>query len=277
MKAVLWMLGALASFCLMAVAAREVGNGVSTIQVLFFRSVIGLLVVSLIIISLKRLRLFSTARIKQHTSRNIFHFAGQYGWFLGITLLPLAEVFALEFTVPLWTLIIAVLFLGEKLTLKKCCAVLLGLAGVYIIVQPGSELFDKSSLIVLAAAVSYGIAHSTTKALSSTEDPLTVLFYMCLIQLPIGFIFAVMDWQTPNSIQWLWIFIIGITALTANYCVTKAMQYAEVTTVMTLDFLRLPLISIVGVILYQEGFEITLIIGGLLMLFGNLLNLYRRK
>jgi drug/metabolite transporter (DMT)-like permease len=189
----------------------------------------------------------------------------------------LAHVFALEFTVPLWTLIIAALFLKEGITIKKTIAVLFGVAGVLLILKPGIEIVEPASLIVLIAAIGYSVSHVTTKSLSNTEDSLTVLFYMCLIQLPIGFLFAMNDWVLPNLHQCLWLSVIGITALTAHYCITNAMKLAEAGIVVTLDFLRLPLIALVGVIFYNETFEIAVILGASLMFFGNLINLTSSK
>ncbi len=258
----------------MAVAARELAGHIDTFQILFFRSLIGLFIVSFIIFLSKDYTLFSTARIKQHTTRNLSHFAGQYGWFLGLTLLPLANVFALEFTVPLWTAIIAALFLKERFTLKKIGSISLGLIAVFIIIKPGSSIFDQASLIVLLAALFYALAYVASKSLSATEKPITILFYMCLIQLPIAFVFSLFHWQNPSSVQWIWLTVVGITALTAHYCIARAMLLAEVSTVVTLDFLRLPLIALVGVVFYAEGFQASIIIGGALMLLGNLLNLY---
>ncbi|MGI2870054.1 hypothetical protein [Vibrio alginolyticus] len=100
------MSGTLLSFCLMAIGARELSGEIHTSQVMLVRSVLGLLVVSLFIVITKNFSAFSTKRAGLHGVRNVFHFLGQYGWLVGITLLPLAEVFALEFTVPLWTAII---------------------------------------------------------------------------------------------------------------------------------------------------------------------------
>ena len=275
------MIGALLSFCLMAVGARELSGHIDTFQILFFRSAIGLSILTLLIVSTRKIKHFRTQRLGLHSIRNIFHFGGQYGWFAGIGLLPLAEVFALEFTVPLWTALIAYCFLGERLTARKIMSLLLGLLGVFIIVQPGIAIVNPASLIVIGAAICYAIAHSSTKSLSSTESPLTVLFFMCLIQLPIGLYFSLPHWQNPTHGEWLWMMIIGVTALSANYCMTKAMLYAEVTAVVTIDFLRLPVIALVGVMFYSENFELTLIIGASLMLLGNVVNMYipnyRRK
>jgi len=272
MNTVLWMMGTLASFSFMAIAARELSGAIDTFQILFFRSLLGLIITSLLIFAKKDLSLFSTTRLKQHFARNITHFGGQYGWFLGLSLLPLATVFALEFTVPLWTAIIAAIFLKERITAKKACAILLGLVAVVIIVNPGNDIFNYASLIVLAAAIFYALAYVSSKSLTNTEHPMTILFYMCLIQLPLGLVFTLLNWHTPNFIQWAWLLLVGVTALTAHYCITRAMQLSEVSIVVTLDFLRLPLIALVGIVLYAEDFQISIIVGGALMLLGNLIN-----
>ncbi|MDD1781842.1 DMT family transporter [Enterovibrio sp. ZSDZ35] len=268
---------ALASFCLMAVAAKELSNEVDTFQVLFFRSFIGLIVITSILLASRNASLFTTQRIKLHGMRNSVHFLGQMAWFIGIGLLPLAEVFALEFTVPLWTALIAALFLKERLTVKKLLSIAFGFAGVLVIVQPGMKAIDAASLIVLASAIGYAIAHTCTKSLSSTEHPLTILFYMSLIQLPIGFALAMLNWKTPEGIQWFWLATVALTSLTAHFSIAKAMQNAEATVVVTMDFLRLPLIAVVGVLFYAEPFEVALLAGAALMLFGNLINVASPK
>lgn len=277
MNAFFWMSGALVSFCLMAVGARELAVAIDTFQILFFRSAIGLLVVSLIIIKTRQKELLRTERFKLHLGRNIFHFCGQYGWFLGIGLLPLAQVFALEFTTPLWTLIIASLFLGESFTLKKSAAIVLGSIGVLLILNPGKEIVNFAALYVIAAAVFYAVSHVSTKALTTTEQPLTILFYMCAIQLPIGLAFGASRFVSPTAIQWVWLTLIGLTALSAHFCISKAMQKSEASIVVTLDFLRLPLIALVGVSLYGETFRPALFAGAMLMLLGNLINLAQSK
>lgn len=149
--------------------------------------------------------------------------------------------------------------------------------GVVVIVNPGYEILDAASFVVLGAAICFAIVHTSTKSLSSTEKPITILFFMCLVQLPIGFIFAIIDWTWPSVNQWLWIAGIGVTALSAHFCMTKAMQYAEVGTVVALDFIRLPLIAMVGVVIYGENFDIAILVGGVFMLVGNVINLYQPK
>jgi len=277
LKVVLWMIGALFSFCFMAVGARELSDNIGVFQVLSIRSVIGIAVIAFIIVKSKKTSLFHTQRIKTQVGRNLVHFLGQVTWFVGIGLLPLAEVFAIEFTAPLWTLLIAAVFLKEKLTPRKCMAVFLGLVGVYIILQPDSNTFNSASIIVLVAAISFGFTFVATKSLSTSDEPLTILFYMCLLQLPMGLVLTGFNWVMPNAMQWGWIVIISLTALSAHFCINNALKLAEVGVVVTLDFLRLPLIALVGVMFYSEAFNMTLMIGALVMLVGNLLNAYQPK
>lgn len=254
----------------MAIGARALSDALPVYQTLFFRSAFGLVIIFTLATLLKRKHLLQSTCLKVHTFRNIFHFAGQYGWFLGIGLLPLAEVFALEFTVPIWTLLFASLALKEAITPRKLVSILLGTLGVLVIVQPGYAIVDSASLIVLGAAACYAIAHTTTKWLSASEDVITILFFMCLIQLPITLALSIHNWVWPQSGQWLWLCVISVTALTAHFCMVKAMHSSEITTVVTIDFFRLPLIALIGVLMYSEPFELSIMLGGLLMLFGNL-------
>ena len=272
-RAVTWMIGTLLSFSLMAVCARELSGEIATPQTLLFRSVVGLVCISIVLLASRESVKIQTNRLGIHTLRNIFHFAGQYGWFLGIGFLPLAEVFALEFTVPIWTLIVASITLGEKITARKVASITLGILGVVVILQPGIAIISAASFIVLASAICYAISHTATKSLSSSESAVSILFYMCLIQLPIGLFLSISSWVWPTGLQWVWLLIVGLTALSAHYCMANAMRYAEASTVVTLDFLRLPLIALIGVLLYSEQLEFALLIGGLLMLAGNIVSL----
>lgn len=277
MRAFLWMTGALVSFCLMAIGGRELAGGINTFQILLTRSAIGLLVVSALIWRTGRPELFRTQRLKLQLGRNLFHFFGQYGWFLGLGLLPLAQVFALEFTTPLWTLLIAALFLKEKLTARKAGAIALGSIGVVLILNPGGDIVNPAALYVLGAAVCYALSYVATKALSTTDDALTILFYMCLVQLPLGLVLSASHFVLPTALQWVWLTLIGLSALSAHFCLTRAMKTAEVSVVVTLDFLRLPLIGVVGMLLYGEGFKPMLLVGAALMLVGNLVNVYKPR
>jgi drug/metabolite transporter (DMT)-like permease len=271
-QTLLWMTGTILSFTLMALIGRELSGQINTFEVLFFRSLLGLIVVTIIILCSKKIQYFKTTQVKGHVIRNIFHFLGQYAWFIGLGILPLAQVFAIEFTVPFWTAIIASVFLKERLTLVKVSAIIVGFIGVLMIVQPSLAFFDNASLIVLGAAICYGFAHSGTKLLAKHNHPFTILFYMCLVQLPISGVLMIPHWTNPTMTQWMGIIIIAITALSAHFCMAKAMLTSTVTTVVTLDFMRLPLIAIIGFFLYQEPFGLLAITGSGIILGAMFLN-----
>jgi drug/metabolite transporter (DMT)-like permease len=275
MRAVFWMLGAIASFCLMAIAARELDGKIDKFELLAIRSLVGFVLLVIIMNVIKRPTLMFSRRIKTHFWRNFFHFIGQFSWLVGIGLLPLAQVFAIEFTVPLWVLIIASIFLSEAITRRKLVSVALGLIGVAVIVKPGVQIIDVGGLVMIIASLCFAVTFILSKSLLTTEHPLTVVFYMTLIQLPLGALMAGPDWAMPEPWMCPWVMAIALTGLSAHYCMVKAMQIAEVSVVISLDFLRLPIIAIIGMLLYGEPFEVSVILGGGLMLLANLVNHWR--
>ncbi|WP_232846420.1 DMT family transporter [Amphritea pacifica] len=266
--AALWMVGTLVSFMTMAIGGRELSDELSTFQILFFRSLIGLLVIS-ILLQRSGWQQVSTPAIPIHFVRNLAHYCGQFGWFYGLAFIPLAEVFAIEFTVPVWTALLAVFFLGERLTVPRMIAIGLGIVGMLIILRPGLEVMKPAALAVLGGAICYAISHIKTKKLAHIDTPLCILFYMTVIQLPLGLIPSLYDWRTPSVSAWPWILMVGLTAMSAHYCLTRAMKLIDATVVVSMDFLRLPLIAAVGFLFYGEPLEWAVLIGALVMLTGN--------
>ena len=135
-RAVAWSTGTLASFMSMAISGRELSSELSVFQMVFFRNAICL---AIIVVLMARLgwHLARTARPGRHVARNTVHFAAQYGWLLGVASIPLAEVFAIEFTTPIWTAILASIFLGERLTLLHAAGGLLVITGIAVPARPG--------------------------------------------------------------------------------------------------------------------------------------------
>lgn len=271
--ALLWMSGSITFFCLMAVGARELSDGLPVMVSLFFRSLIGITLISSLLLITRQTAQFKTHRPLPHIIRNVFHLGGQYGWFVGIGLLPLAQVIALEFTVPIWTTLIAAVVLGDAITRRKLVAVVMGMAGVLVIVPPNIDSMESASFIVLAAAFGYAISHIGTKTLSTTDSAITIIFYMCLVQLPLAFLLALPDWTWPQGEQWFWLGVIGAAALLAHFCLTNALRAADVARIMMLDYLRLPAIAVVGIVFYHEQPSWTLLLGGALMIAGNIISL----
>jgi drug/metabolite transporter (DMT)-like permease len=269
------MIGALLSFSVMAVSVRELAGRLTIFEVLALRSGIGLAI--LLAIGAARpdlMRDLTRRRLGLHVLRNSVHYASQYAWATGLTLLPLAMVFALEFTMPAWTALLAVFFLGERMTPSRIGVVVLGFIGMLIIVRPGLEGFRPAALLVLLAAFGYGITMVTTKQLTSTETTFAIVLWMNLMQLPMTL--AGSDPLFVTKIDGTMILPtlgIGIAGLSAHYCLSNAFRAGEAVVVVPLDFMRIPLIALVGWWLYGETVDIYVFLGAGLIIAGVLWNL----
>ena len=270
--AALWMSGTLVSFMGMAIGGRQLADQLTTFQILFFRSLIGLLIISFLLWRSNWQQII-TRSFKTHVLRNIAHFGGQFGWFYGIAIIPLAEVFALEFTVPVWTALLATVLLGERITRARSTAIACGVLGVVIILRPGLAVINPASLAVLGGAFGYALSHTLTRKLAQVDTPLTILFYMTLVQLPLGLATSIPDWSIPSAAMWPWILVVGVTALSGHYCMARALAIADAIVVVPLDFLRLPLIAGVGALMYQEPVDWLVLAGGAVMFTGNIVNI----
>jgi drug/metabolite transporter (DMT)-like permease len=273
LKAAFWMAGWLAAMLVMAIAGRETTRELDVFQIMEMRSVIGLAMLYPLIHIAGGLGKLRTARPWQQVVRNIAHYGAQFAWFKALTLIPLAQVISIEFTMPIWTAILAVAFLGERMGLWKNLAVALGIIGVVIIVRPGTSEIVPGQIIALAAAVGFAISVTMVKSLTRTDSVLTILFWMLLIQSIIGLVPALNVWRWPSAYAWAWIIVIAFCGTFSHYCLTRAMQHADATVVVPMDFLRVPLAALAGWLLYGERVDTLTILGAALILSGNLLNL----
>jgi len=276
LRAALWMVGTLLSFSTMAIAVRELLDTMGTFEVLFFRSLVSLAMV-LAIVPRYGIGALRTKRIGLHTIRNLFHFCGQFAWVYAIAFLPLATVFAIEFTMPVWTAVLAVLLLGERLNGGRVTMLVMGLAGILIILRPGFAFIHPAALVMLGGSIAFAATMIATKRLSSTDSPLVVLFYMSVIQLPLGLIPALPDWVTPTVADLPWIAGVGVAGYSAHYCMTRAFRLADATLVVPLDFLRLPLIALVGAVFYSERIELVTMLGAAVIFAGTYFSVSRES
>ena len=272
--AALWMIGAVVSFSTMAVAGRAVFEELDVYQLMFYRSALGLpLILVFAAFGKGGLRQFRTRRIGLHIARNLSHLVGQFGWFFALAVIPLAQLFALEFTTPLWVTALAPLLLGESLTRMRLAAMALGFMGVLVVLRPGLADVSLGSIIMLIGAVGFAGSLMATKRMTVTEKPLTIIFYMTLIQTPVGLLLAINDLHWPTPVTGLWLILVAILGFTAHFCIIRAFSLADAIVVAPMDFLRLPIIAAVGVLIYGEALELWVFVGGALVLVGNYGNL----
>jgi len=268
--------GAVLSFSTMAIAARELLAHMGAFQVLFLRSVVMLAIV-LVIVAQAKDAVTSTRRLPLHVFRNVIHLGGQYCWVFAIGVLPLATVFAIEFTMPVWTAVLAFIFLGERLTRPRVFMLVLGVAGVVIILRPGFGFFHLGALVALGASFLYAGNMIATKELSGTDSPLAVLFWMSVVQTPLSLAAAIPGWVAPPASQLPWMILIGVGSYTAHYSMTRAFKLADATVAVPIDFVRLPLIAVVGALFYNEAFDPLIIVGAAVIFAGTYYSLSRER
>lgn len=275
--AALWMAGWLSLMLIMPVAGREAMRELHVLQLMEVRSILGLILLYPMIRRAGGLTTMKTSRLPQHIARNLIHYVAQLGWFVALALIPIGQVVAIEFTMPIWTAILAVGFLSERMTSWKIAAVVLGLVGVVIIVRPATGAIDWGQLIALGAAIGFGISMVLMKSLTRTESALRVLFWMLAVQATAGLLPTLYVWVWPSAHTWAWIIVIALCGTFSHYCLASAMRYADATVVVPMDFLRVPLTATVGWLIYSEQLDALTVLGAALILFGNLLNLKAAK
>jgi drug/metabolite transporter (DMT)-like permease len=273
--AVLWMIGALLSFSTMAVSIRELSHVLRIFEVLALRSALGLVILAALALARPDLRrAVRTRHIGLHLMRNGVHFAAQVAWATSLTLLPLATVFALEFTMPAWTAIMAAIFLHERLTRSRVGAVILGFVGVLVIIRPGLQTFQPAALLTLAAAFGYGITLTATKRLTATDSTFAIVFWMNAMQLPMNLVGSDPGFLAKlGTAQIIPMLGLAVAGLTSHYCLSNAFRAGEATVVVPIDFLRIPLIALVGWWLYAEPLDAVVFAGAGLIVSGILWNL----
>jgi len=275
-RVVLWMVGALLSFSVMAVSIRQLSRGgLSIFEILAIRSGVALVVLAALLAVRPDLRVHARPRrMGLNLFRNSVHYGSQFMWALSLTMLPLATVFALEFTMPAWTALLAVWFLHERMTPSRLGVVVLGLIGVLVILRPGIAGFNPAALLVLLAAFGYAITMITTKKLTMTESTFGIVFWMAVMQFPLSLIgsdlTAFVHFETRHILPAIGV---GTAGLTSHYCLSNAFRSGDATLVVPLDFMRIPLIAVVGWAFYGESLDIFVLLGALIIISGVLWNL----
>jgi drug/metabolite transporter (DMT)-like permease len=271
--AALWMAGWLSQMLVMAVAGREAMRELNVFEVMEVRALLGFLLLAPLIHRAGGFAALKTSRLPQHVARNLIHYGAQLGWFFALTLIPIGQVVAIEFTMPIWTAILAASLLGEHMTRWKTIAIVLGLVGVVIIVRPATGEINPGQLITLGAAVGFGISMALVKSLTRTDSAVTVIFWMLVVQAAAGVLPTLYFWTLPSAHGWGLMVIIAVCGTFSHYCLANAMRYADATVVVPMDFLRVPLTATAGWLIYSERLDVFTGFGAALILSGNLLNL----
>ena len=276
LKAALWMTGSLLGFTVLAISGRQIGSALDPYEIMFYRSAIGIVTV-LAVASLVGTRgEISTRYMHLHILRNLAHFAGQVLWLTALLLIPLAQLFALEFCYPIIVALLAPLVLGERLTPVRMLAAALGFAGILIVARPfGGDGLSLGLVAALGCAFGFAGSAIVTKRLTRVASVTCILFWLAVIQCILGLGFAARDGAValPPPALVPWVVMIGLAGLLAHFSLTRALSLAPATVVTPIDFTRLPLIGIVGMALYGEALDLWVFLGGVVIFAANWINL----
>ena len=259
-----WMLLAVAVWSVMMVLVRALSAEYTSFQILFIRTVVGLLML-FPLLRRSGLRTLRTRRFPLHLLRSGFAYFGMLGLFIGIGEIPLAEVVSLSFTQPIFIVVLATILLGEKLGGMRLAATLGGFSGVLVILRPGFEEIGFGAAVVLGGAVSYACSNMCIKKLTSTDSVVATTLWVNILMCPLAGIPAAIYWVPPTAIDLVLLVGVGITGTAGIWFITKAYGAADMSSVVPFDFLRLPIVGVAGWLLFNEATDIWTVAGAIVI------------
>jgi len=247
-----WMLFGTFFFGLMIILVRRASADFNAVEITTWRALFGLVFMApwLMRASMARLR---TPWMGRHLARNLLRFVGIALWYHAVASINLSEGMALQFTVPLFTMVLAMIFLKERTDAPRWIATFIGFTGVLIILRPGAIEISTAALATLVSAIFYAGSNVITKILSRDEPAERVVFYMNLMHVPMGLCaMAVFGWTAPGWWDLPWLAAVAVSATMAHYCLTQALREADASQVMPIDFLKLPWVAGLAWLMFGE-------------------------
>lgn len=283
LRAIVWTMVSVLAFTLTAWSGREAGKHMTAMNMVFWRNFISLLI---LLAAFRWLGITLTSlwprRPWLHWGRAVIHICGQWTWMSALLLIPLIELMALEFTFPLWVALLAPLILGEKLTQTRILAAVLGFIGVLTIILGPTVLsggrvapsFNLGTMLALMCAIFFAINIITTRYLVRFDGPLTLLMFMTVNHSVMAFVLGIATVRIPTGTLALWVLLLGVSSLVAHFAIARALAYADTVVVAPLDFVRIPLMVALGVLVYNEPLQAIAVVGAVLVLAGNAINIW---
>jgi drug/metabolite transporter (DMT)-like permease len=248
---VLWMVAAAIAFSVTITMVRHLSDKFTTFEIVFFRQVFGTLIMLPWLIKVG-IGVLKTGEMKVYLVRAVSTYCAMLAAYYSVVLITIADSIALQFTLPFFTIIIAMVALGEKVRSHRWIATIVGFVGAMIIIRPGFTEMNAGVLIALGAAALYGVSDTCTRFLSGKDSINVVVFYGFILQLPISAVPAFMTWVTPGLSDLLFILIFVIVAVGAQFCITQSFANAEASLVSPVLFVRLPFVAVLGYIYFAE-------------------------
>lgn len=258
-----------------SVIVRCLAEDLHPFEILFFRNLFSLIALAPFMAPTER-SLLGRGLWRAHGSRAVLKLAAMASAFFAISLLPLSVFTAIAFTTPLFATLGAILFLGEPVRLTRIAGLAAGFVGIVVVLRPDSVPMGAGGVLALAAAVGFAAVVLVLKFTSGRESPSRIVWLNLVISAPLGLAMAAAFWTTPSPAQLGLMFVQGAGGLAAQLAVTSAMGRADVSVLIVVDFIRLPLAIALGYALFGEPVETTTLVGGAIILF-SLVLLFSRE
>jgi drug/metabolite transporter (DMT)-like permease len=273
-RAIVLMAFSTVLFAMMAVVIRLASKTQHPFEIAFFRNLFGLMF-TLPLLVRHGSGLFKTQKLPLYLLRCAIGTIGMMAGFWAIVNLPLAQAVALSYSTPIFVTIGAVLVLGEVVRARRWIAVLIGFVGVIILLHPSPDSFNAASLVALLAAVMSASVAISIKFLTRTERPDAIVLYTTLLWVPMSLVPALMVWQWPSGITWLWLVLAGLFGTVAHLCWTRALHLGEASMLTPISFLQVLIVGIFGWWLFDEAIDGYTVIGALIVFASSVFIAYR--
>lgn len=260
-KATCLMVTAMVFFTSMGVFIRLSAEQVHSLEVVFFRNLLAVVLMGPWLWK-QGWGALRTERIGLYWWRSGINFFAMAAGFTAITLIPLAEATALNFTAPLFATIGAVLVLGEVIRIRRIAALAAGFLGMVIILRPGFETISFGAMLALANSIGIAVTALIVKKLTETERPEAIVMWMVVLQTPLSLVPALFVWEWPELGTLFWLFCLAGAGTIGHICWTRACALAEITQLQPLEFVKLPIVAVMGYFLFSEVPTVWIWLGG---------------
>ncbi len=275
-RAIVWMVGSLACFVVTATIVRGLAERIHPVELAFLR-----VALALVILSPAFWRYGIGVLATQHLGTHALRAATNYGAivcaFVALGAMPVAEVAALQFTLPIVTMLLSLAFLKERIPPGGWVACLTGLLGAAIILRPGFEVVKLVSLLPLMSVFGYAGANVALRFLTGHDKPITLMLLSTVLMLPLSLVPALFFWSWPDPADYGWVALMALANTAAQYGLTRAFSYAGARVVMPLDFLRLPMAAALGLVVFGEFPNVWTWLGAAIIFFSGYRLLQRER
>lgn len=240
-----------ACFSAMTASIRPASADIHPLQVLFFRNVIGLILMMPWILK-SGIGAMRTKQLPLHILYASLVYLSMSTWYYAINKVTLVDAVALSFTIPFFTTGMAAMFLGERVRWRRWLAIVTGFAGALLILRPGFAIIDPNMGLILLNILGWAAAVIMIKVLNRTDSANAIVGFMFILLTPVSFPAALDNWRDPTWASAPWILLLGLAGWAGHVCATRAVSLAPTSLVMPIEFIRLPLLGLIGFFAFGE-------------------------